>query len=847
MRTPLSWLRDYVDITMAPHELAHRLTFAGLEVEALQYVGLALPAGASAARISGLAWERDKIVVAHITQVDAHPDAERLVLVRLYDGEREHTVLTGAPNLFAYKGSGPLPTALRVAYAREGAQLYDGHKPGWELTRLKRAKIRGFDSYSMVCSEKELGISEEHEGVILFDADAPPAGTPLADYIGDVVFEIAITPNMARNASMLGVAREIAALTGTSVRLPWRSVPTRAAAQPMPQVQIAAPALNPRFTALLVEDVRVAPAPYWMQLRLRLAGMRSISNIVDITNYVMLETGQPLHAFDYAVLRRRAGSRPAPLITTRLPAPGETIATLDGAQRKLDDFTVLVADSAGALSIGGVMGGGESEVSAATEHVLLEAASWNFTNIRRTVQAQQLHSSQAGYRFSRGVHPALAPLANLRAAALMQQLAGGSVSTELCDVYPQPVVAPVNRLPLAEVQRHLGMQIPAAEIVRILRALEFVVEDAGSTLVVTAPDHRLDIGTGAEGIADLVEEVARIYGYERMPETQISDTTPPQRANPALEHEERVRDLLAGLGMQEVITYRLTAPEREQRLLPPGVPVPAAHYVTLLNPVAAERVVLRRALLASVLEVAEANARFQQRLALFEIGPVFLPLAGAALPLEQRRLALVLWGPRAQSGWQAADAGAQDFFDLKGLVELLLESLRIEGVRFESAQHAALHPGRCAQVFGADPAVVLGTLGELHPQVSAAYSLAEHAALCADFDLEALLAATPARHATAPVPRFPAVVEDIALLVDEELSAARVQALIVQTGGAQLAQVQLFDVFRSAQLGAGRKSLAYRLSYQSGEKTLTDAEAAKLRNKIVRRLQQELGATLRDK
>jgi phenylalanyl-tRNA synthetase beta chain len=573
--------------------------------------------------------------------------------------------------------------------------------------------------------------------------------------------------------------------------------------------------------------------------------MRSISNIVDITNYVMLETGQPLHAFDYAVLRRRAGSLPAPVITTRLPAPGETIATLDGAQRKLDDFTVLVADSAGALSIGGVMGGGESEVSAATEHVLLEAASWNFTNIRRTVQAQQLHSSQAGYRFSRGVHPAMAPLANLRAAALMQQLAGGSISTELCDVYPQPLVAPVNRLPLAEVQRHLGLQIPKPEIMRILRALEFAVEDAGSELVVTAPDHRLDIGTGAEGIADLVEEVARIYGYERMPETQISDTTPPQRANPALEHEERVRDLLAGLGVQEVITYRLTAPEREQRLLPPGVPQSAPDYVTLLNPVAAERTVLRRALLASVLEVAEANARFQQRLALFEIGPVFLPVAGAALPLEQRRLALVLWGPRAQAGWQAADSGAQDFFDMKGLVELLLESLRVEGVRFESAQHAAMHPGRCAQVFGAD--ALLGTLGELHPQVSAAYSLAEHAVLCADFDLEALLAATPARHATAPLPRFPAVVEDIALLVDEEVAAARVQALIVQTGGAQLAQVQLFDVFRSAQLGAGRKSLAYRLSYQSGEKTLTDAEAAKLRNKIVRRLQQELGATLRDK
>ena len=847
MKVPLSWLKEYVEIARPPHELAHLLTFAGLEVEAMEYIGLPQPQQErQQTKITGLAWDREHFVVADITAVEPHPNADRLVLAQLNDGERVHTVLTGAPNLFPFKGSGTLPAPVKVAYAREGARLYDGHKPGREVTRIKRAKIRGVESYSMACSEKELGISDEHEGVIIFDPDAPPAGTPLADYIGDVVFDIAITPNMARNASVIGVAREVAALTGASLRPPsWKMKvkSSKSSALPLPNIDIHEPKLNPRFTTTLIENVTIAPSPYWLQRRLRLAGMRPINNIVDVTNYVMLETGQPLHAFDYDVLCRRASGK-TPTIITRLPEPAEKLTTLDGVGRALDGFTILVADTVGVLSIGGIMGGGESEVSPTTTNVLLEVASWDLINIRRSVHAQQLQSSQAGYRFSRGVHPAIAPRANRRAAELMRELGGGRIARELADEYPRPFPPVVVELPLAEIDRNLGITIPPDEVVRILTALEFRVEKEGAVLHVTVPEHRLDIGVGAVGIADLLEEIARIYGFERIPETQISDTTPPQHSNLALETEERMRDVLVNLGLQEVITYRLSSPELEQRTLATAT----GDYVTLSNPVAPERAAMRRSLLASVLECAESNARYQQRLALFEIGPVYLPKSAStdeqpALPREPRRLVVVLSGSRSALSWTDRERSPVDYFDLKGLVDTLIDAVHLDDVSVQPSEHPSFRPGATAALLLAGSPV--GFFGELHPHVSAAFALTEYPVLAADFDLEALLPILPDHHSTKPVPRFPAIVEDIALIVDETTPASEVTELIAQTGGERLAQVQLFDVFRGAQLGAGKKSLAYRLTFQSDEKTLTDKDAAQLRNKIVKRLKRDIDAELR--
>ncbi len=848
MRVPLSWLREYVEIEIPPGELARRLTFAGLEVEAIEFIGQPLPSDQLAleVKVDGLEWDPEKLVVGQIVEVRPHPDADRLVVVDLDDGERVRPAVTGAPNVFAFKGQGPLERPIKVACAREGARLIDGHSPGRQLIELKPAKIRGVESDTMACSEKELGISVDHEGIILFDDDAPEPGTPLVDYIGDVVLDIALTPNMARNASILGVAREVSALTGA----PLRPLPQDVQMDGPPvtdkvRIEIREPELNPRFTATLLEGITIAPSPYWMQLRLALAGMRPINNIVDVTNYVMLEVGQPLHAFDYDVLVSRAEASGAalPTIITRLPEPGERLTTLDDANRQLDDFTILVADTRGALSLGGIMGGQQSEVSDATTNVLLESAAWNFINIRRSVQSQQLQTSEAGYRFSRGVHPALAERGNRRAIDLMRRLAGGAVCQGVLDEYPARPPDTVIELPSSEVARSLGIQIPQEEISRILASLEFTVEERDAALSVTVPDHRLDIGEGAVGIADLIEEVSRIWGYERIPETQISDTTPPQRHNASLAAEERVRDALVNLGLQEVVTYRLTTPERENRALAPGSPADDRPYVTLANPIASERVCLRHQLLASVLEIAEGNARFQDRQALFEVGPVFLPVEGEELPEEPRRLAIVMSGPTAHEDWRQSTASDSDFFDLKGVVEGLMTDLHLPDFGFEPGEHPSLHPGCTARLLigGQD----VGALGELHPRVRRDYDLGDRPVLAAELDLEKILAALPTQHRTKTVSRFPGVVEDLALVVDEAVPAARVRELIDQAGGPELAEVRLFDLYRGDQIGAGKKSLGYRLTYRSDERTLSDDDAARLRNAILERLEEEVGAVLR--
>ena len=843
MLIPLSWLKDFVDIDISVEELAQRLTLAGLEVEAVRYVGLPMPQGPRHEfKISGLEWPADKFVVAAIHEVMPHPNADRLVLCRLDDGEQEHIVLTGAPSLLPLKGK-KLGKPLKVAYAREGARLYNGHAPGWELITLKRAKIRGVVSYSMVCSEKELGISEEMDDIIYLPDDAP-VGTPLADYMGDAVFDIAITPNMARNANVLGVAREAAALLNKPLRKP--SLDVLAEGDPIfgqAAIQITNPELNPRFMLGLIRDVEIKPSPFWVQMRLKLAGMRPINNIVDATNYVMLETGEPLHAFDYDVLVQRAGGK-APTIITRTAHPGEKLTTLDGVERTLDDFTVLVCDTAGPLSIAGVMGGEESEVTENTRNVLLEAASWNFINIRRTVQRQRL-SSEAAYRFSRGVHPTLAEVGLRRGLELMRQWSGGTVAQGFLDEYPNPPHDPAVTLTEDDIARILGIRLGLDEIADLLTRLEFTCTRAGDALRVQTPPHRLDIGEGIIGKADLAEEVARLYGYDRLPTTRIADELPPQRPNPDLLHEQRLRETLVNLGLREVITYRLTSPEWEAHLWPPDARENApteADYVRLVNPIAQERRVLRRSLLASMMEVVVRNSRNQARQALFEIAPVFLPREGELLPQEPRRAVIALTGQREAPHWEGADTAPMDFYDLKGVLEALADALHLENVTFRPAQHPSLHPGKCAEMVVGDQPV--GVFGELHPAVAHDLDLDAAPVLLADLDAETLLRLIPEAFGVRPVPAFPPVREDLAVVVDEDIPAADVEAVIRKAGGKRLADVRLFDVYRGEQIGAGKKSLAYRLTYQDYEKTLTDKDAAKIRKRIVKALQ-KIGAQLR--
>jgi phenylalanyl-tRNA synthetase beta chain len=869
MKIPLSWIRDYVDLTLSPEEIAYKLTFAGLEVEEIEYVGLPMPRNTAHGlhaqsrqefKVSGLEWSREKIVTAQILEVMAHPNADRLTLLRLDDGSgQEQAVLTGAPNLFEYKGVGPLAKPIKVAYAREGATLYDGHKPGRELMTLKRARIRGVESYSMVCSEKELGLSDEHEGIIVLDDDAP-VGAPLADYMGDVVYTVKTNPNMARNINVYGLAREVAALTGQPLKpLDYGFKAEGPTITGQIEIRITNPDLNPRFTAALIKGVTIAPSPYHVQRRLRLCGVRPINNIVDATNYVMIEIGQPLHAFDYDVLARRAAGSP-PRIITRTARPDETLTTLDGVERKLDDFTILVCDEQGPLGLGGVMGGAESEVSDRTVNVLLEGAAWEYINIRRTMQAQRLHS-EASYRFSRGVHPAMTARGVSRGIECMRQWGGGVIAQDLVDVIAKPAPVVTIELTPAEVERVLGLRLSVEEVVRILESLEFacVVTAAGrpptavsgpssAVIQVTVPDHRLDIGEGVVGQADLMEEIARIYGYERIPETLLADELPPQRRNLSLELEEQARDVLVNAGLQEVMTYSLTTPEKERRALAGGTSAAntAADdrpYVTLVNPIAGDRAHLRHSLLASVLEVAANNIRLRDRLALFEIAQVYLVEEEETLPKEPRRLAIVLTGARQPLAWQGSDRALMDFFDVKGVVDALVAGLHIPQVSYAPATHPTFLPGRTAQVLvKGQPA---GWLGELHPRVREQYDLPAQPVLAADLDVEVLLKHVDERYPVSAVPEYPPVKEDLALIVDEAAPAAQVEAAIRQAGGGLLASVTLFDVYRGEQIGAGKKSLAYSLTYQAPDRTLTDADVAKVRGKIVKRLQETLGATLR--
>jgi phenylalanyl-tRNA synthetase beta chain len=851
MKVPVSWLKELVDIELAIPELAHRLTLAGLEVEEIRYVGLPLPEGkvdpqtgrqrSIGASLTGLAWDPDKIVVGVILEVMPHPNADRLVLCRLDDGEQEHTVLTGAPNLFPYKGQGDLETPLKVAYAREGATLYDGHQDGLQLFTLKKAEIRGVESYSMACSEKELGISDEHEGVILLDDDAP-VGVPLVEYMGDAVLDITLTPNVARNANILGVAREVSALTGVPLREPSYDVPWQGSAiKGRVDLKISEPELNPRFVLGLIEGIEIGPSPYRVQLRLQLAGMRPINNIVDATNYAMLEVGEPLHAFDFDVLVERAGGK-APTIITRLPEKGEMLTTLDNIERKLDDFTVLVADTGGALSIAGVMGGAESEVSEKTSRVLLEGASWNFINIRRTVAAQGLQS-EASYRFERGVHPAMAERGVRRGLTLMQRFAGGEIAEGLVDAYPLPPAPSVVTFGPGDVERWLGIQVEPSEIDAILCGLGFEVQITGDDFQVSSPDHRLDIEEGIVGVADLMEEVARIYGYDRIPETMIADEIPPQHSLPKLEAEERIRDHLASLGLQEIVTYRLTTPEREARILPPGERPDDRPYLKLENPISMDRAVLRHSLLASLMEIAESNARYREKLALYEIGPVYFASEGDPVPEEPLRLALILSGPRKHDHWSEETAKLMDFFDLKGILQALFEHLHLEDYRFENTAHPSFHPGKSARIIleGAQ----LGVMGELHPLVKERYDLNPPPILAVELNLEPILSLASSTIAIKPVKTFPPVLEDLALVVDEAVTAEQVEAVIRGAGGELLEEIKLFDVYRGEQVGEGQKSLAFALTYQAADRTLTDDEVGEIRQNVIRLLEKEIGAQLR--
>jgi len=600
-------------------------------------------------------------------------------------------------------------------------------------------------------------------------------------------------------------------------------------------VDIEDPKLSARYAAALLKGVKIGPAPGWMQRRLTYAGMRPITNIVDITNYVMLEWGQPLHAFDYDRLVERAAGK-SPVITVRPAHAGEKMQTLDGQWRDLTPDHLLIADRAGPIALAGVMGDADTEVTSTTTNILLESANFDFRSIRRTMKAFNL-PSEASIRFSRGVHPETVKPAAERACELMRRHAGGSVYRGLVDRYPAPISPQVVLLSMAEVRRILGIDFSMVEAARILRGLEFQVEQAGpGNLRVTTPPHRLDIQAGS---ADLIEELARIHGYDRMPATLPADDLPEQHANKSVILEDQLRDILVNAGLQEVITYGLTEPGREAPL-----GMADTEYVQLINPITSERIVMRHSVLAGVLEVAAANLRHTENVRLFEIGPVYLPRQGETLPDEPRRLALVLIGRRGLEFWaDPAPEANLDFFDLKGVIETLVRELHLPDVYYRPALQTYLHPGRAAELVVAGASA--GYFGQMHPKTAEAIGLESRVVLVAELDAEKILAAVPERYTYEPVPRYPSALRDIAVIVEETISAEQIEKEIRTAGGNLLAGIRLFDLYRGESIPPGTKSLAYALIYRAEDRTLTDKEVDKAHKKIEDRLKHVLKAQIR--
>jgi phenylalanyl-tRNA synthetase beta chain len=801
MKVSLKWLRDYVAISLPPLELAQRLTMAGIEVKGWQAIGGN--------------WEN--IVVGQIIAINPHSNADRLTLPTVDLGTEQLSVVCGAPNL---------KIGDKVAFARVGARLIDGHTG--EPIRLKPAKIRGVVSTGMVCSEKELGISDSHEGIMVLPADAP-VGTPLADYLGDVIFDLDITPNRPDCLSVIGIAREIAALTGQEVCLPKVSYDDEApqSIDKQVSVEIVAPDLCPRYSASLITGLKVASSPRWMQQRLLACGMRPINNIVDVTNYVMLEYGEPLHAFDYNQVRGKK-------IIIRRAEKGEVMVTLDGVKRVLAPDMLVIADPERAVAIAGVMGGADSEVTEQTSAIFLEAASFNPASIYHTGNRLGL-PSEARMRFERGISPELTIPALKRATQLLIQFGSGEAAKGLIDAYPGKKEAKPILLSRGEVKRLLGVDFSLDQIRKALASLGFDCKPGASPseIRVTAPYWRSDISLAE----DLIEEVARIIGYDQIPVTMLSQPVPRQDPAPILGLKQEVSRSLTGYGFQEVITYSLTSLDLLNRLMPQPHPLKPPP-LRMANPMTADQEYLRPTLRANLLAALEANRRHEEGgIRLFELGRVYLPRAND-LPDEPEILCGLLAGPRFEQSWRGGDEPL-DFFDAKGIVEGLLSHLGMEA-DFKPGSDESLHPAKQAVI--AIEGKRIGVVGELHPKVLDAFELSGKVYLF-EIELMALLPFTLAHKLFQPISRFPAIVRDIALEVDAGIAHRQVVEII--SGFPLVTEVSLFDLYSGGKLPAGKKSLAYRIIFQSPEHTLTDDEVNKVQKQILGKLSKQLGASLR--
>jgi phenylalanyl-tRNA synthetase beta chain len=828
MRAPLEWLQQYCDPGLSVKEVEERLTMTGTKVEAIHHHG-----------VDAL----EHFVVGKVLESDRHPNADRLSVCRVdVGGGHTAQIVCGAPNVAG---------GQTVAVARPGAVMPGG-------ATLGRAKLRGVESEGMILAEDELAIGTEHAGIMVLDellqnGASLTAGAPLAAVlpISTAVLELEITPNRPDCLGIYGVARELHAATGAPLaKPPWADDPGTPGPVAGAEVRVECPDLNPRFTARVFENVTIAPSPPWLKARLMAAGQRPINNVVDITNYVMLEAGHPVHAFD---LDRVAGHR----LTTRRARDGEQITTLDDQVRILDAEMVVIEDDDGPTSIAGVMGGARSEVHERTTRVFMEVANWIGHNIHRTSQVLGLRSEASG-RFEKGLSPEQAMEAQVLATKLMLELTGATLAPGTIDVGGPGPAPKTIRLRTQKVADLLGMAIAKPRQREILEALEFSTKDATDGLDVTVPHFRRN---DVYREADLVEEVARIDGLDKLP------TTLPKRRGAAgrLSLEQRLRrraiDAVVGRGVHEIVGWSFTDAGVADRLRLDASDH-RRRFVALENPMSESQAVMRTTLLGSLLDAARLNASHGQAdLMLCEQGTVYEwredapataqqnggdPRRGGMdhrLPHEHRSLGVLLAGRLQPPSWGTPDPPRAGFFAAKGLLGAVCDALRVAWA-VEPATEPFLHPGRSARVLAGAEQEPLGWIGELHPLVARAYDLPDEAAAF-EVDLDRLVTHSDAVPTYRDLTSFPALRQDIAVAVPDDVPAAAVVSVVRRAGGDLLADARVFDVYRGAQVGEGRTSLALALQFRAPDRTLADEDVAPLRDRIVAALRTELGGELR--
>ncbi|SKA08231.1 phenylalanine--tRNA ligase subunit beta [Selenihalanaerobacter shriftii] len=797
MNVSYKWLQEYIDFDYSPQDLAEKLTLAGLEVDKIVYQGEGL----------------EDVIIGKILEINKHPNADKLSICQVDLGTTEEEIVCGANNM---------ESGDKVPVAPVGTQLPNGME-------INEVDLRGVKSRGMLCSADELGLQEDRaEGLMILDQSLEIGSKFInALKLNDFILELDLTPNYADCLSMIGVAREVAAMTGNELKLPEPKFEAKGLeVSELTSINVEDEDLCPRYTARVIKNVEVKESPLWLQKRLRAIGIRPINNIVDITNYVLMEFGQPLHAFDYDKLAENR-------IVVRRAKAGEKLITLDDEERELDEDMLVIADAQKPVCVAGVMGGANSEVTTKTTNILLESASFNPISIRKTAKKLGLHSDSS-HRFERGVDINGTNLASKQAIELILELGGGKVAKGVIDAYPEPVAPLKLELRTDRINKLLGTEISSEEMVNLLEKLEFGIEEKDSKYIVKIPTFRGDISREA----DLVEEIARMYGYDKIEVTSPSGKILQGKKTWRQSIEDKTLDILTSLGLFEIQTFSFTNQKVfDQIKLPTDSSL--RDTVKLNNPLSAEHEVMRTTLIPNLLEVLNRNVnRNIENMEAFELSRVFTPKE-TELPEERLLLSGAIMKKQDNDMW---NLDAANFFTAKGKVERYLEELGIADYEFISSQHPSFHPGRTAEVMIKGEKA--GFLGELHPDVIEEYDLLSRTTL---FELEFEVIV---KHASDDViydelPKYPASTRDIALVVKGEVTSQQIEDIIKGLAGELLEEIELFDVYQGEQVEAGYKSLAYSLIYRAKDRTLTDEELNELQIKIENKLDSKVGAKIR--